>query len=409
MTKTTLLTCCLLFAGMAAPLFAQAVVRDTALFTPSTSEFYEQIRTEADRYAKPAVKERKALHPDFSRYHPPALNEFKELWHNPPISQGLSGMCWCFSTTSFFESEIARLTNRHIKLSELHTVYWEYVEKARRFVREQGNSAFAEGSEDNAVVRIWRSYGVVRAEDYTGMLPGQTVHDHRALFAEMNNYLQTVKSSNAWNEESVIATIRTILDRRIGKVPEKITVDGKSMTPQQYLKDVLRLNLDDYVDIMSLQEKPYYMKAEYEVPDNWWHSSDYLNIPLDRFIALLKNAPAKGYTVAIGGDTSEPGLEGHAGIAVVPSFDIPSDYIDDNARQFRFSNGTTGDDHGIHIVGEAVKDGTTWFLIKDSGAGSRNNAHPGYYFYREDYVKLKMLTVMVHKDAAREFIAPPGQ
>ena len=26
-------------------------------------------------------------------------------WHNAPISQGNTGTCWCFSTTSFLESE----------------------------------------------------------------------------------------------------------------------------------------------------------------------------------------------------------------------------------------------------------------------------------------------------------------
>jgi bleomycin hydrolase len=109
--------------------------------------------------------------------------------------------------------------------------------------------------------------------------------------------------------------------------------------------------------------------------------------------------------MSIGGDTSEPGLEGHAGIAVVPTFDIPSSYIDENSRQFRFSNGTTTDDHLIHLVGYAEKDGKDWYLIKDSGSGSRNNTHPGYYFYHEDYLKLKIMTLFLHKDAAREILA----
>jgi bleomycin hydrolase len=98
-------------------------------------------------------------------------------------------------------------------------------------------------------------------------------------------------------------------------------------------------------------------------------------------------------------------LEGHAGVAVVPSFDIPSSYIDENARQFRFANGTTGDDHGVHIVGHTEKDGKDWYLIKDSGAGSRNNSHPGYYFFHEDFVKLKMLGFMVHKSAVPDIVS----
>ena len=84
---------------------------------------------------------------------------------------------------------------------------------------------------------------------------------------------------------------------------------------------------------------------------------------------------------------------------MVPTFDIPSEYIDEHARQLRFSNGATTDDHGIHLVGFMEKDGEDWFLIKDSGSGSRNGPNVGYYFYHEDYVKLKIMDYTVHKDA----------
>ncbi|MBT3622096.1 MAG: peptidase C1, partial [Flavobacteriales bacterium] len=42
------------------------------------------------------------------------------------------------------------------------------------------------------------------------------------------------------------------------------------------------------------------------------------------------------------------------------------------------------------------------FLIKDSGSGARNGNFPGYYFYHEDFVKLKMMTFTIHKDAVKE-------
>jgi bleomycin hydrolase len=167
-------------------------------------------------------------------------------------------MCWCFATTSYFESEIYRLSKRQIKLSELYTVYWEYVEKARRFVRERGKSAFGEGSEANAVTRIWKMYGIVPAAAYTGLRPGQKFHDHTAMVKEMREYLLSLKSSNAWNEEEVLSTIRSILNHYIGEPPAKVTVDGNTLTPREYLAKIVRLNLDDYINIMSLMEKPYY-------------------------------------------------------------------------------------------------------------------------------------------------------
>ena len=87
--------------------------------------------------------------------------------------------------------------------------------------------------------------------------------------------------------------------------------------------------------------------------------------------------------MVLGGDVSEPGYLSRSDVAIVPTFDIPSEYIDDNARQFRFSNKTTTDDHGIHLVGYEHKDGKDWYLIKDSAAGSRDDVKNfGYYSFQ---------------------------
>jgi bleomycin hydrolase len=379
--------------------------RDKAILVEPKNEFLDSIQKESNTFKQKETPPAKSLQTDFSLIpHPNSPDEFTKQWASAPISQGLSGMCWCFSATSFFESEMYRLTKRQIKLSELYTVYWEYVEKARRFVQERGNSEFGEGSESNAVPRIWKKYGIVPAESFSGLKPGQKFHDHREMYSEMNRFLQSLKTSNAWNEETALATIKSILNHYLGEPPTTVTVNGKQLSPKEYLDKVVQLKLDEYVEVMSLMQQPYYQWVEYEVPDNWWHSKEYFNVPLDVYMSALKKSIRNGYTVCIGGDVSEAGYEGHAGIGIVPSFDVPSDYIDESARQFRFSNRTTGDDHGIHLIGYKEMNGTDWYLIKDSGAGSRNNNHPGYYFYHEDYTKLKMLGFMVHRDMAENLL-----
>lgn len=339
---------------------------------------------------------------------PTSVDQFTKFWCQPPISQGNTGTCWCFSTTSYFESEVYRLYKKEIKLSDMYTVYWEYVEKVMQFVEKKGDSYFAEGSEGNAVTRIWKKYGVIPESDYNGMLSGQTFHNHEKMFGEMDTYLKSVKTACAWNEDEVVATIKSIMNSYMGEPPAKVTIDRKEMTPQDYLKNVLKLNLDDYIDVMSFMSNDYYTKCEYDVVDNWWDCADYYNVTLDEYMSILKYAIKNGYTIAIGGDVSEAGFESYAQTAVVPTFDIPSEYIDENARQFRFSNETSTDDHGIHVVGYYEKDGTTWFLMKDSGAGSRNagkdSKNFGYYFFHEDFVKLKMLDFMVHKDAMKDVL-----
>jgi bleomycin hydrolase len=336
--------------------------------------------------------------------YPKSADEFTKAWYTPRISQGMTGSCWCFSATSYFESEIYRLSNREIKLSEMYTIYWEYVEKARRFVQQRGDSVFSLGSEPNALIRVWKKYGVVPASSYSGKKATDKIYYHTKMFNEMDKYLESVKQQNTWNEPTVIATIQSTLNYYMSEPPSSVEVQGKKMTPQEYLKNVLQLNLDDYQDVMSLMQQPYNKKVEYEVSDNWWHNQDYLNVPLDTFMRIIKTAVRKGYTVCIVGDITESGYEPQENVALVPTYDIPAEYIDENARQIRFGVRQTTDDHAIHLVGYLTKDGKDWYLIKDSGSSARNGKkeNQGYFFYSEDYVKLKMMNLIIHKDIINE-------
>lgn len=384
---------------------AQVKRRDKAHFIEYKSEFWKQIEDSCNEFNKQKKPEKLTFKLDFSGMDlPKSISEFKQFWHNPPISQGWTGTCWNFSTTSFMESEIFRLTGKKVKLSEMYNTYWEYVEKAARYVKEKGNSLFAEGSEANALVRLWNKYGCLPEDKFTGLKPNQKFHDHHLMFAEMESFLENIKKTNTWNEDFVLTTIKNIMNNYLGEPPAFVKEGNKTFPPQEYLSNILMINPNNYVDIMSLMEKPYWKKVEYEVPDNWWHSEDYYNIPLDDFMNTLKRVLKEGYTVAIGGDVSEAGIDSHSEVAMVPTFDIPSEYIDEYARQFRFSNNTTTDDHGVHIVGYLEKNGVFWFLIKDSGAGSFNGPNKGYYFYHEDYIKLKMMSFMVHRDAVKDII-----
>jgi len=341
--------------------------------------------------------------------YPKSLEEFTTVYRNNPISQGNTGTCWSYSTTSYFETEVYRLTKQKVKLSEAYTVYWEYVEKARRFVEERGNSHFDEGSEANAVIRTFKKYGAMPYDQYSGLLPGETYPNHSIMIKEMKDYLENIRSTNAWNEEGVLSTIKSILNHYMGTPPQQVTFQDKTMSPLDYVQNILRLNMDDYIDVISVMEQPYWQKVEYTVPDNWWHDTNYWNVPLDTFMRVVKSSIRAGYSMFVGGDVSESGFVSWNNVAMIPTYDIPSAYIDENAREFRFANGTTTDDHGMHLVGyKTDKNGKDWFLIKDSGSGSRNvgegNPNFGYYFFQEDYVKLKIMYIVVHRDMMKNLL-----
>ncbi|HIG32831.1 MAG TPA: peptidase C1 [Flavobacteriales bacterium] len=378
--------------------------QDKGQFESYSNTFYGEILKESNIYNKTEKDAYKSFKMNFDgKQIPQSLDKFTIVEAENPISQGNTGTCWCFSTTSFYESEINRISGKTINLSELYPVYFEYIEKARGYINSRGNTHLGEGSETNAVQRMMEIYGTVPFEAFKGKPSDQPFYNHEKMFGEIEIYLKNCKETNYWDEEAILSNIKSILNHYMGVPPTTFKYEGKTYTPRTFLTKVTKLKPNDYVDFMSLLQKPYWTQAEYKVPDNWWRSDAYYNVPLDDFMFAIKNAIENGYSISIGGDVSESGYSSNHDVAMVPSYDIPSEYIDENARQFRFSNGTTTDDHAIHLIGYKIDTNEDWwFLIKDSGSGSRNGKFPGYYFYHEDFVKLKMMTFTIHKDAVKE-------
>jgi bleomycin hydrolase len=350
------------------------------------------------------TKERTILTADFSKVKKPQLDDFQKIFHFDPVRQDTTGTCWSYSGTSFIESEIYRLQKKKIKLSEMFIVYWEYVEKVKRFIRQKGDSEFGEGAEQGSVLKRIEQYGCMPLSAYSGLVNGALKHNHTPMFEEMNNYLQFIKRNNYWDEEVALSEIKAIMNKYIGTPPEQFEYEGKIYTPLEFNKQICRINRNDYVDFMSTLRYPFYKTALYNVPDNWDLDSSYHNIPLDVFYSAIKTAATHGYSIAIGGDVSEPGKYGWEDIAIIVPWDIPQNAINQSSREFRFYNKTSTDDHGIHLVGFTHKFDHDWFLIKDSGSSSHYGKYPGYYFFRDDFIKLKMLTFMIHKDAVKDIL-----
>ena len=378
--------------------------QDKGQFEIYSNEFYNNIMNESRNYEKGKEEKRKYFKMNFDNKEVPKdLTEFSIVESESPISQGNTGTCWCFSTISFYESEIYRNTGKKINLSELFPVYFEYIEKTKRYVKTRGESYLGEGSETNAVQRMMKLYGIVPFEAYEGKPSDQPYYNHEKMFKEIKSYLTNCKEINFWNEKVIVENVKSILNNYMGVPPTSFKYKNKNYNPKSFLKNITKIQPDNYVDFMSLLEKPYWRQQEYKVPDNWWRSDDYYNVPLDEFMSIIKTSIKNGYSMAIGGDVSESGYSATNDVAMIPSYDIPSKYINEDARQFRFSNGSTTDDHAIHLIGYKIdKNNEWWFLIKDSGSGSRNGKNPGYYFYHEDYIKLKMMTFTIHKDAVVE-------
>src|SRR5690606_15080128 len=123
----------------------------------------------------------------------------------------------------------------------------------------------------------------------------------------------------------------------------------------------------------------------------------YYNLPIDELMEVMFHAIENGYTICWDGDTSERTFSHSRGLAELPR--KQRGQVDQDMRQESFYNRTTTDDHLMHIVGlSSDNGGRTSFYTKNSWGDSSNNLG-GYLHMTEEYVRLKTIAILVHKDS----------
>ncbi len=336
--------------------------------------------------------------------HPKSAAEFQPVPHLACLNQGNTYVCWSFATTSFVESEMARLKLESVRLSVSYPVYCGYLEKARRFVRTKGESRFAAGDLFTGVFDACREYGVMPAAVYDKPSAGG-VFDQTRLYADLDSFIQEVRAHGTWNEARVVSQVSKILNRHLGEPPKDFYYAGKTYTPKSFLAEVVRLPWNNYLMLTSFESAPFGSFTELKVPDNWRHNTNFLNVPLAVFYDALKGALRSGFSAAIDLDNSELSYKATGRYCVIPDFDIPAGSINQAARELRFLSGATSDDHAIHMIGFSNVSGEDWFLAKDSGKIAWREGNQGVLFLHGPYVKLKVLACLVHRDGVPQATA----
>jgi bleomycin hydrolase len=308
--------------------------------------------------------------------------------------QASTGTCWDFATLSFLESELLRMGKGEYDLSEMYIVDHVYREKAELYYRMHGNQTFGPGGLSHDVLTAIAKWGIVPNEDFTGLWPYETRHNHGELHSVLQADLDAVQRTRPGPSPKWSKGFDAILDAYLGPLPEHVQVNGKSMTPVDFSRNVLGLDPGAYVEIMSLTDHPYWTQGALETPDNWAHDDNTWNLPLDDAMRVLRHAVESGYTVAIGADVSEPEFDQRAGYATWHE----GEAITPEARQGGWDRWTTTDDHTMHVVGIAHdEDGTTYYRVKNSW-GDVGPYH-GYIYMSENYIRAKFDLFMVNRDA----------
>ncbi len=323
-------------------------------------------------------------------------------------SQGSTGTCWCFATTSMLESELIRLGLDEVGISEMFTVRTIYGDKADQYVRFHGTCNFAQGGAQHDVLAAIEAYGIVPRSVYPGLNYGSESHNH----GEIQNVLKGVVESVIKNRNGVLSPIwkkgfNGVLDAYFGTLPSHFEFQGKKYTPKSFAAE-LGLNSDDYVEFTSYTHHPFYEEFVLEVPDNWAQKSMY-NVPIDELMDIVDFALEKGISISWAADIS--GLNFAQGVGLIPvKGENPKDVnckekeVTQKDRQYLFDHYQLTDDHAMHLVGIAIdQNGKKYYKEKNSwGAGGK---YMGFSFMSESFMRMRTMSILVHKDGVPEAIA----
>lgn len=355
-----------------------------------------------------SLKNNKSENPDF---------QFTTIKRNDVTSvknQGSSGTCWSYSGNSFLESEMIRMGKQPVDIAEIYTARQVYRDKAKLYVLNGGSLEWGEGGALHDVINMYKKYGAVPQEAYTGLLHGATRNNFKEMSAVIKNMLDAyVKNPAGKLSPNWLSNIDNVLDSYLGKYPESFFYNGKRHTPQTFAKEVIGINPENYVGISSYKDYPYYQRFVLPVPDNWSHDTNW-NVPMEELTKIIDNAIQKGFTVGWATDVSEPYFSYKNGVAYVPDLDLdnisdeqradlfkgpkPDKKITEDMRQLGLNNLTTTDDHGMQIVGLAKdQTGKEYYIVKNSWG--ETNDYQGYIYVTKPYVQFKSTAILVHKDA----------
>ena len=371
-----------------------------------------------------AAKPKKA-----ARSNKPVFTTIKE---NPITSikdQNRSGTCWDYSTLSYFESEILKATGKTYDLCEAFVANKTYMDRAVQVVRLHGDCQFSQGGSAYDVLHVLKNQGICPedAMPFPGSLYGDSLNNFNEFFGQLEPYVAgiakstTNKISSQWK-----VGLQGILDAYLGQCPEKFTYEGKEYTPKSFAAS-LGLNFDDYVTITSYSHHPYYTQYAVEVQDNWRNPLSW-NLPMEDMARILENAVMNGYTVAWGGDVSEPGFtrkglayfvdtkkaEGLSGsdmarwlklspakrTNLIDSLGCKVPELEPTAeqRQQRFDNWELTDDHGMLIFGIAKdQHGKEYYMVKNSWGETGD--YKGIWYMTKNFIVANTMDFMVNKNA----------
>lgn len=350
--------------------------------------------------------------------------------------QKSSGRCWLFTGQNILRPiAAANLNVDEFQFSQAYNFFYDQLEKSNMFleamivnaskpiddrlVKWWFDNALGDGGQWTGVVNIIEKYGLVPAcvmpetnsannTRHMSSLIGLKLKEHGYRLREM-----AIKGSKAEELKKkkieMLTEIYRMLVINLGEPPEQFTfryedkdkkIIEKTFTPLQFYKEVVGINLQDYIMFMDDPSREYYKIYEVENDKhiiegmNW----KYINLPAKDFKPFAKAAILDNQAMYFSCDVSKQ-LNSEKGYLDLNNYDYESLFgvtFGMNKKE-RILTGTSGSSHAMTLVGvdiDANGNIKKWLVENSWGTKSGNN---GYLTMTDQWFDEYMFRIVINK------------
>ena len=331
---------------------------------------------------RPAPTEKKAEGKPVRQADSLVITDEVRLPCTPVKQQGHSSLCWIYAMLATIETEHL-VQGDSVNLSPIYLTRQYLSSEAEAYYFAQGKGSLSQRGMAPMTLHLIDRYGVQPYDYY---------HAHQqtnmnVLWRRVGKLARTA-SARRMGVETYRKQLDDLLDQELGFMPRYVHMLGAEYTNGEFGRSVCMT--DEWVALTSFTHHPYGMRFQLEVPDNVMDDT-FLNVPLDTLMAIIDRSLSNGHPVCWEGDVSEEGFSFPKGFGTL------KDAGDEARRQREFESFETTDDHCMVLVGLARDNaGRRYYLAKNSwGTGNRFG---GYMYLSEDYVRLKTICIVAHRD-----------
>lgn len=350
----------------------------------------------------------------------------------PVTNQKRSGRCWIFAGCNVIREKIAEKYNlKDFEISQNYIAFYDKLEKCNyllesiislknspkddRTLDYLLSTGVQDGGQWDLFVNIVNKYGVVPKNAFPETFQSSNTNEIDGL---LNKYIHKFAYDIRNNEENIearkeksIKEIYSILCSCFGIPPKTFTFEYvdkdkkyniiKDLTPMKFYKEIVPINLDDYVSIINspTDDKPFGKTYTVDYLGNVIEGNEvlYLNLEIERLKELAINQLKDGETVWFGSDCGKAG-DREGGVWDDATFDIDTLFKINSqmSKGAMLDTRESAMNHAMVITGVNLDNETpTKWKIENSWGDEV--ADKGYYVATDSWFTKYVYQVVVNK------------